>query len=130
MAKVLGVGGVFFKAADTKALKEWYARVLGFELTPWGGVIFKPLPYGVTVWSPFPEKTTHFEPSHAPFSINYVVDDMAGILARVRKQGVEVLKEEEEPSQGKFAWIMDPAGVKVELWQPAPEEHGLTPGAA
>ncbi len=130
MAKVLGVGGVFFKAPDPKALTAWYARVLGFDVTPWGGVIFKPLPYGVTVWSPFPEKTTHFEPSHAAFSINLVVDDMPGILARIRAEGVEVLKEEDEPSQGRFAWIMDPAGVKIELWQPKPEEHGLVPGAA
>jgi predicted enzyme related to lactoylglutathione lyase len=118
MAKVLGVGGVFFKAADKEALKAWYVRVLKFELTKWGGVYFPPLPVGGTVWSPFAADTDHFKPSDAPFMINLVVDDLAAMLDHVRSEGVEVLSEEAMDGMGRFAWIMDPAGTKIELWQP------------
>ena len=118
MAKVIGVGGVFFKATDVEALKDWYVRVLGFELTPWGGVAFPPLSKGKTAWSPFGADTDHFEPSAAPFMINYVVDDLEALLERVRSEGIEVLDRQEMDAVGRFAWIMDPAGVKLELWQP------------
>lgn len=122
MARVLGVGGVFFKAADVEATKAWYARVLGFELTPWGGVMFPPLPpHGLTVWSPFAADTTHFEPSTLPMMLNLMVDDLDGVLARVREAGVEVLKQDDSDPSGRFAWIMDPTGLKLELWQPIPE---------
>jgi predicted enzyme related to lactoylglutathione lyase len=118
MAKVLGVGGVFFKTSDVESLKAWYVRVLKFELTEWGGVFFPPLPTGGTVWSPFSADTDHFKPSTAPFMVNYVVDDLAGVLEHVRSEGVEILDEQAMDGMGKFAWIMDPAGTKIELWQP------------
>lgn len=122
MAKVLGVGGVFFKAPDKEALKAWYVRVLKFELTPWGGVYFPPLTKGGTVWSPFAADTDHFKPSSAPFSINLVVDDMSAMLDHIRAEGVEVLEEQAMDGMGRFAWIMDPAGIKIELWEPEPED--------
>ena len=118
MAKVLGIGGVSFKTEDAKALKAWYVRVLGIELTPWGGVAFPPLPKGKTAWSPFAADTDHFRPSTGPFMINFVVDDLEALLAKVRGEGVEVLKEEAMDGIGRFAWILDPGGMKVELWQP------------
>ena len=128
MAKVLGIGGVFFKTPDVKALKAWYVRVLGFELTPWGGVAFPPLTLGKTAWSPFASDTDHFAPSAAPFMVNYVVDDLDGLLDHVRGEGVEVLERQEMDGIGRFAWILDPAGVKIELWQPV-EPAPATPPA-
>ena len=94
-------------------------RVLNFKLTDWGGMFFPPLPVGGTTWNPFPEKTDYFKPSTAPFMINFVVDDLEGLLRHVRSEGVEVLGEEDMHDIGRFAWILDPAGVKIELWQPA-----------
>ncbi len=123
MAKVVGVGGVFFKTHDMEGLKHWYAQVLGFELTDWGGAYFPPLTRGGTAWSPFKADTDHFKPSDAPYMINYVVDDMAGVLGRVREAGVAVLEEQTMDGFGRFAWIMDPAGTKVELWEPEAKPH-------
>ncbi len=121
MAKVLGIGGVFLKAGDTAATQAWYARVLGFEATP-HGVMFPPLPPGgVTVWSPFPADTIYFAPSGVPVMVNFVVDDLDAMLARVRAEGVEILGTQDEP-YGRFAWILDPDGVKLELWQAASAE--------
>jgi predicted enzyme related to lactoylglutathione lyase len=119
MAKVLGVGGVFFKAVDPKALTEWYGRVLGFEITSWGGVKFGSSEKGGTVWSPFGADSTYFDPSPHAFMINLVVDDIDGVLAKAKAEGVEPVGRQDDENFGRFAWIMDPTGVKVELWQPA-----------
>ena len=121
MAKVLGVGGIFFKAADVPAVSDWYRRVLGLELADWGGAAFPPLPRGVTVWSPFAADTGYFAPSAQPFMVNFVVDDLDAVLIRVAAEGVEVLGRDDQDAMGRFAWIMDPAGVKIELWEPAAE---------
>ena len=118
MAKVVGVGGVFFKAANLPEARAWYARVLGLELPP-GGALFPPLPYGVTVLSAFKASSDYFAPSTAPVMINLMVDDMAGVLARVAAAGVPVLKRE-DGEYGRFAQIMDPTGLKLELWEPSP----------
>ena len=124
MARVLGIGGFFFKTPDVEATKAWYGRVLGFDVTP-HGVMFPPLPEGgVTVWSPFAADTTYFAPSAAPIMLNLVVDDLDAVLARVRAEGVEVLGEQDEP-YGRFAWILDPDGLKLELWQAAAGEPSV-----
>jgi catechol 2,3-dioxygenase-like lactoylglutathione lyase family enzyme len=120
MAKVLGIGGVFFKAEDPKAVRDWYARVLGFELQPWGGVTWPQPTIGTPNWSVFEATTTYYAPSTAPFMINYMVDDLDGVLAKASAEGVEALGREDS-EYGRFAWLMDPAGHKIELWQPAPE---------
>ena len=121
MGKVLGVGGVFFKTADVAATKAWYGRVLGIEAGDWGAY-FPPLPKGGTAWNPSKADSDHFKPSEAPFMINYVVDDLDSLLAHVRAEGVEVLGEPEAMEGiGRFAWILDPAGVKIELWEPEDE---------
>lgn len=121
MAGVLGVGGIFFKAQDVPGVSDWYRRVLGFELQDWGGMAFPPLPRGVTVWSPFKADTEYFAPSTHPFMINFVVDDLDAVLDRVETQGVEVLGRDDQDGMGRFAWIMDPAGTKIELWEPKAE---------
>jgi catechol 2,3-dioxygenase-like lactoylglutathione lyase family enzyme len=119
MARVLGIGGVFFKAADPAALRAWYTRVLGFDVTDWGGALFGPLDRGHTVWSPFADDTTYFQPSAHRFMINLMVDDLDGVLARVTQEGVPILDRQVMGGMGRFAWIMDPEGIKIELWEPA-----------
>ncbi len=93
--------------------------MLGLEPADWGGVVFPPLPKGRTVWNAFAAGTDYFKPSAAPCMINVVVDDREGVLAHVRGEGVEVLGRQEMAGIGRFAWILDPAGTKIELWQPA-----------
>ena len=119
MAKVLGIGGVFFKAEDGPGLRDWYARVLGFSVEDWGGVVFQPSGRGYQVWSPFKADSDHFKPSAAPYMINLMVDNLDGVLAKAAAEGVEPTGRQDDESFGKFAWIMDPNGLKVELWEPA-----------
>uniref|UniRef100_B0T511 VOC domain-containing protein n=1 Tax=Caulobacter sp. (strain K31) TaxID=366602 RepID=B0T511_CAUSK len=118
MAKVLGLGGVFFKAQDPAAVGAWYARVLGFEVSDWGGAVFEHPRVGVVNWSPFADDTHYFEPSQAPFMINFIVDDLEGVLAKAAAEGVEPTGQQDE-EMGRFAWLIDPAGVKIELWEPS-----------
>ncbi len=126
MAKVTGIGGVFFKAKDPEALKRWYVEHLGFDLEEWGGVIFdwkadeaaQSAP-GMTVWHLADAEGTWFEPSQAQLMINYRVDDLVELLARLAAAGIEPVKGPDQEPNGKFAWVMDPEGNKVELWEPA-----------
>ena len=124
MKRVTGIGGVFFKARDPKALGEWYARHLGIDVEEWGGAAFKwvtpenPSGTGSTVWSPFKEDTGYFAPSTASFMVNYRVEDLHALLAALRAEGCQVDDKVDESEFGKFGWVMDPEGNKVELWQP------------
>jgi predicted enzyme related to lactoylglutathione lyase len=124
MAKVLGVGGVFFKADDPAGLQDWYARVLGFKLQDWGGAMFPHPTTGAVTWSPFKADTDYFTPSTAPFMINFIVDDLDGVLAKAAAEGALPTGRQDE-SYGRFAWLIDPAGVKIELWQPLGEAPAL-----
>ena len=123
MAKVLGLGGLFFKSADPDATRAWYSRVLGIAFESWGGVVFEPeaaaaQPGAATVFSPFKADSDYFAPSQAPFMINLMVDDLDAMLARCKAEGVEPLKVMPDEFNGKFAHIMDPDGRKLELWEP------------
>jgi predicted enzyme related to lactoylglutathione lyase len=124
MARVTGIGGVFFKAkGDKKALAAWYEANLGVKLEPYGAAVFKwpadtAEDQGATAWVVADPKTDWFGPSESSFMINYRVDDMAGMLERLGKAGVPILKGPEAHENGKFAWVMDPEGNKVELWEP------------
>ena len=124
MAKVTGIGGVFFKSTtDHKKLSEWYRQNLGLQLEPWGGAILKWTDdkaddQGVTVWNAAASDTQWFSPSSASFMINYRIDNMAEMVAQLKQNGVELLKGPESHENGKFAWIVDPDGNKVELWEP------------
>ena len=124
MAKIIGIGGVFFKARDRAALREWYTRVLGLEIAGWGGVVFTPelaarTPGAATVWSSFAADTDYFAPSARGFMINFMVDNLDAMLARCKAQGVEPLKVVDDEN-GRFAHIMGPEDLKIELWEPKP----------
>lgn len=123
MRRVTGIGGIFFMAADPKALADWYKVHLGLKVEDWGGVAFQwaednDSGKGTTVWSPFKADTTYFAPSTAPFMVNFRVEDLHGLLAALRAEGCEVDAKVDESEFGKFGWVMDPEGNRIELWQP------------
>jgi predicted enzyme related to lactoylglutathione lyase len=125
MKRVTGIGGVFFKAEHPAKLYEWYEQHLGIQREPHGGgASFRwreaeaPGREGMTVWSLFPTDTKYFEPSRSPFMINYRVDDLDALLEALRAEGVEVDPHREDYDYGRFAWIMDPEGNRIELWEP------------
>jgi predicted enzyme related to lactoylglutathione lyase len=124
MARITGVGGVFIKSkGDGAALAAWYRTHLGLQLEEWGGAILKwpddkAEDQGLTVWHAASHDSQWFSPSQSSFMINYRVDDLGELLEQVRAAGVEVIQGPESHENGKFAWIMDPDGNKVELWEP------------
>jgi predicted enzyme related to lactoylglutathione lyase len=124
MARVTGIGGVFFKStSDRNRLAAWYRDNLGLTLEEWGGSILRwPNDHaedrGLTVWHVAEPESKWFSPSTSSFMINYRVDDLTALLAQLQKNGIEVVKGPDSEENGKFAWIMDPDGNKVELWEP------------
>jgi len=124
MAKITGIGGVFIKSKGKGSeLAEWYKTNLGLDLESWGGAILrwpddKAEDKGVTVWSAADNDTKWFSPSESSFMINYRIDNMDELLEHLQQNGVEIQKGPESHENGKFAWIMDPDGNKLELWEP------------
>jgi predicted enzyme related to lactoylglutathione lyase len=121
MARVLGVGGVFFRARDPRKLGDWYQEWLGVPVSHPHGASFEPgsMPDGgLTVWAPFQHDTSYFDPSDRQFMFNLVVDDLDEALSQVQQGGAELVGEIEEYDYGRFGWFLDPEGNKVELWQP------------
>jgi len=124
MKRVTGIGGIFFNAKDPAALHEWYKRHLGIDVQAWGGAAFTwaddagNAVKGTTIWSVGAADGNHFAPSKASFMVNYRVDDLAALLAALRAEGCNVLEKTDDSEYGKFGWVMDPEGNKVELWQP------------
>ena len=118
---VTGIGGIFFKAKDPKTLAAWYRDVLGMPLEAWGGAALRydaPKHPPALAWNVFPASTKYFAPSTSGLMIDYAVDDMDALLKRLRSKGVTVLKRDDSDPSGRFAWILDPEGNKVELWEP------------
>ena len=124
MKRVAGIGGIFFKSKDPKALGAWYKKHLGIPVEAWGGAAFRwkglnnPEGMGTTAWNLFPADTSHFAPSAAPFMINYRVHDLHALLTALRAEGVQVDEKVDESEYGKFGWVIDPEGNRIELWQP------------
>jgi predicted enzyme related to lactoylglutathione lyase len=126
MKKVTGIGGIFFKCKDPKAVNEWYKTHLGFDTTPYGtsfewqqvdsasGETKK----GVTQWNPFAEKTKYFEPSTKDFMINYRVENLEALVEELRKENVTIVDKIESYDYGKFVHILDIEGNKIQLWEP------------
>lgn len=124
MRRVTGIGGIFFKAKDPGALQEWYKRHLGIDVQEWGGTAFQwtdgdgnPVG-GSTIWSVAAQDAPNFAPSEASFMVNYRVEDAKALAKVLREEGCDVLDEVHESDFGVFAWVIDPEGNKVELWQP------------
>jgi len=118
---ITGVGGIFFKSKDPKALAAWYRDVLGLPVADWGGA---PLRYDspghppMLVWSPFPHTSDYMAPSAREFMLNFAVDDLDSFVARLTAKHVPILKRDDNDPNGRFAWILDPDGTKIELWEP------------
>jgi catechol 2,3-dioxygenase-like lactoylglutathione lyase family enzyme len=118
---ITGIGGVFVKSKDPKALAAWYHDVLGIPIEPWGGAMLRydaPGHPPMAVWNALPQTSHYTAPSTRDFMINFAVDDLDAFLARLKTKGVAVLKREDGGAAGRFAWILDPDGTKIELWQP------------
>jgi catechol 2,3-dioxygenase-like lactoylglutathione lyase family enzyme len=123
--RIIGIGGVFFKSANRDQMREWYSKHLGLAdkgggaMLPWRESD-DPQKKHVTVWTIFPDSTKYLDPSPAPFMINYIVDDLDALLDRLKQEGVKIDAKRMNESYGRFAWIYDSDGNKIELWQPLP----------
>jgi predicted enzyme related to lactoylglutathione lyase len=121
VGRITGVGGIFFKSKDPKALMAWYRDVLGIKVEPWGGAMLRydapQHPPMVTV-ATFGEATKEMDPSKREFMLNFAVDDLPAFLDRLKAKGVTVLTRDDSDQFGKFASILDPEGTKIELWEP------------
>jgi len=129
MKKVTGIGGIFFKCKDPKAMNEWYKTHLGFNTTPYG-TSFEWLDAdpetggtkkGLTQWNPFADTTKYFEPSTKDYMINYRVENLEALVEELKKQNVTIVDKIETYDYGKFVHILDPEGNKIELWEPLGE---------
>ena len=127
--RITGIGGVFVTSKDPKALAAWYHDVLGISLESWGGAALRydaPGHPPAAIWGPFPAATDYFAPSTREFMINFAVDDLDAFIAVIEAKGVKILGRMDDAT-GRFAWIADPDGTKIELWQPPAGEAGTTP---
>ena len=121
MKRVIGIGGIFFRSQDPKALGEWYRKHLGFDVdASYGGTMFQSAGAGeCTLWSPFKHDTKYLDPGTKPFMLNLRVEDLDALLPVLRSEGVHVLARREGGEFGKFGYVVDPEGTLIELWQPA-----------
>ena len=124
MKRVTGIGGIFFKADDPSKLHEWYEKHLGLKREPGNYTMLRwrdaddPEKSGTTVWSLFKKDSNYFDPSQSSFMINYRVENLDALLDLLREEGVEIDPKREDTEYGRFAWIMDPEGNRIELWEP------------
>jgi predicted enzyme related to lactoylglutathione lyase len=126
MKRVTGIGGIFFKAKDPDGMRAWYKTHLGIDVQAWGGAAFswagddgKPAA-GSTIWSVSAAGGDDYAPSTAPFMINYRVADLDALMEALRAEGCKLVGEPQASEYGKFGWVLDPEGNKVELWEPPP----------
>jgi predicted enzyme related to lactoylglutathione lyase len=126
MKRVTGIGGIFIKSANTARLRAWYQKHLGIDIAEWGGASFdwagphNPDGRGTTAWTLFDASSNYFDPSSAPFMVNYRVENLRDLIAVLREEGCQVIDKIEESEFGRFGWVMDPDGNKIELWEPPP----------
>ena len=124
MKRVTGIGGIFFNAKDPVTLRGWYKQHLGIDVQDWGGAAFDWVDAagnptkGTTAWTINADDSDSYAPSKSNFMINYRVDDLDALLKALRDEGCNVLEKTDDSEYGKFGWVMDPEGNKVELWQP------------
>ena len=124
MKRVTGIGGIFIKSSDPRRLREWYRKHLGIDFEEWGGYAFRwksddnVTGVGTTVWTIFDGASNYFAPSTAPFMVNYRVADLRALVETLRAEGCQVMDKIDESEYGKFGWVVDPDGNKLELWEP------------
>ncbi len=119
--RVTGIGGIFFKTEDPEASRDWYSKHLGFNTDNYGSTFWwknKEDKECSTQWSPFKNDTTYFEPSKKEFMFNYRVENLVELLETLKNEGVTIVGKIEEYDYGKFGWILDNEGNKIELWEP------------
>lgn len=121
--KVTGIGGIFFFSKNTEKTKDWYAKNLGLDVNEWGSSFEtrnanRPEEINYLQWSPFKEGSDYFAPSEKPFMINYRVQNIEGLVRKLKANGVTILDDIETFDYGKFVHIMDAEGTKIELWEP------------
>lgn len=131
--RVTGIGGIFFKSEKPDKTQKWYKKHLGINSGKYGGTFewrhaSDPDKKGYTAWSVFDEKTEYTNPSKKDFMINYRVENLEELLKTLKDEGVEIIGEMEVFEYGKFGWIMDPNGIKIELWEPNDEEYDKIKG--
>lgn len=126
MKRVTGIGGIFFKSKDPVALRSWYQDHLGVDVQEWGGAVFRwadssghPTT-GTTIWTVLDADGDYLSPGSSSFMVNYRVEDLHGLIQTLRAEGCNVVDKTEESEYGKFGWVIDPEGNKVELWEPPP----------
>ncbi len=127
MKRVTAIGGIFFKSKDPEKTKDWYSKHLGIKSGQYGGTFQwgkESGEKGYTAWSPFDAKTKYFDPSEKDAMFNYRVENLEELLNVLEKEGVEIIGEMEEYEYGKFGWVLDPNGYKIELWEPNDEVYG------
>lgn len=126
--RVTGLGGVFFRSKNPKRLANWYRQHLGLDVTTEGGQTFWPFQWkqrrgakrnGVTIWAPFPARSRYFGSQRQPIMMNYIVEDLDRVLRALRSERVEIIGGVEKSEYGRFAWIRDGEGHRVELWEPS-----------
>lgn len=123
--KVTGIGGIFFYSENLKDTKEWYTKNLGIEINDWGASSFesrnlnRPDEINSLQWCPFKKESNHFSPSKKEFMINYQVQNIDGLVNKLKENGVTILDDIATYDFGKFIHIMDAEGNKIELWEPA-----------
>ncbi len=127
MKRVTGIGGIFFRCNDPASQNQWYKQHLGIETNQYGGKFIwrdpeNPEKKCVTAWNTFKQDTKYFDPSEKQFMFNYRVENLVELMEELRKEGVQIVGNVEEYDYGKFAWIMDPEGNKLELWEPKDED--------
>ncbi len=118
---VTGIGGVFVKSSNPRALAAWYRDMLGITLEPWGGAVLRydaPHHPPKAAWIALPSDSTYTAPSSRAFMLDFAVDDLDAIVARLAANNVKILKRDDADPSGRFAWILDPDGTKIELWEP------------
>ena len=119
--RVTGLGGFFFKTKNPDKIKKWYGKHLGLPVDDYGCTIWWKDKLGKdcsTQWSPFKEDTKYFSPSEKQFMMNFRVENLEELLVTLKKEGVTIVGEIEKYDYGKFGWILDPEGNKIELWEP------------
>jgi predicted enzyme related to lactoylglutathione lyase len=124
VGQITGVGGIFFKSKDPKALMAWYRDVLGIKVESWGGAQMRydaPNHPPALILTAFDQSTKELEPSQREFMLNFAVDNLDVFLERIKTKGVVILSRDDNDPFGKFASIVDPEGIKIQFWEPKPE---------